>query len=181
MKKIVLILLSALLLCGCAAPATQPTTIASAAATAPTQAQTVPQTTELAAETSAQPLPQPVLASQLHDGAYEIQVDSSSSMFNIVKCILKVENGAMTAEMTMSGQGYGLLYMGTGEEAAAAPEAEHIPFQLDADGSKVFIVPVEALNQEADCAAWSIRKEKWYDRVLVFRSEALPKSAFLEA
>ncbi len=28
-----------------------------------------------------------------------------------------------------------------------------------------------------DCAAWSIRKEKWYDRVLVFESALIPAEA----
>ena len=39
-------------------------------------------------------------------------------------------------------------------------------------------VPVDALDQEIDCAAWSIRKEKWYDRTLVFRADSLPTGAF---
>lgn len=135
---------------------------------------------DVKADGAAQQALEPVLASQLNDGAYEIQVDSSSSMFQIVKCVLRVENGTMHADMTMSGQGYGYLYMGTGEEALAAPESEWIPFQLDEQGAKVFTVEVEALNQDIDCAAWSIRKETWYDRVLVFRSDLLPQQAFAE-
>ena len=34
---------------------------------------------------------------------------------------------------------------------------------------------------EIDCAAWSIRKEKWYDRVLIFQSDTLPEEAFAKS
>ena len=40
-------------------------------------------------------------------------------------------------------------------------------------------VPIEALDQDTDCAAWSIRKQKWYNRVLVFESDGLPEEAFV--
>ena len=125
------------------------------------------------------PRPDPITADQLAEGTYEITVDSSSSMFKVVHCDLMVADGAMKAVMTMSGQGYGKLFMGTGEAAAAASEEAFIPFELDADGAKTFTVPVEALNQDTDCAAWSIKKEKWYDRVLVFNSNDLPETALL--
>lgn len=117
---------------------------------------------------------QPINADQIQDGTYEITVDSSSSMFNVVKCELTVENGAMSAVMTMSGQGYGMVFMGTGEQALAASEDQYIQAGQDADGAKTFTVPVEALNTDIDCAAWSINKEQWYDRVLVFRSDNIP-------
>ena len=48
----------------------------------------------------------PVYGTDLKDGVYEIDVDSSSSMFKIVSCTLTVENGEMTAVMTMGGTGY---------------------------------------------------------------------------
>ena len=42
-----------------------------------------------------------VYADSLNDGEYEITVDSSSSMFRVVKCKLIVSGGKMTALMTM--------------------------------------------------------------------------------
>ena len=114
-----------------------------------------------------------ILPAQIANGTYEITVDSSSSMFHVVKCILHVENGAMNAAMTMSGDGYGKVYMGTAQEAAQAPEAEHICPETGKQQEVVFTVPVAALNQEIPCAAWSVRKEIWYDRMLVFRSSAI--------
>lgn len=114
-----------------------------------------------------------ILPTLIADGTYEITVDSSSSMFHVVKCILHVENGAMTAAMTMSGDGYGKVYMGTAQEASQAPEAEHICPEAGKQQEVVFTVPVAALNQEIPCAAWSVRKEIWYDRMLVFRSSVI--------
>ena len=123
----------------------------------------------------------PVLASELRDGVYQIQVDSSSSMFRIEACELTVNDGSMTADMKMGGTGYLKLYMGTGEEAAKAPEEKMIPFEEAADGSHHFTVPVEALDKELDCAAFSKKKEKWYDRVLVVRADSLPADALTDA
>ena len=70
----------------------------------------------------------PIGGEKVLDGVYTVQVDSSSSMFQVIDCQLTVENGQMTAVMTMGGTGYLYLYPGTGEEAAAAPEEEYIPF-----------------------------------------------------
>lgn len=123
----------------------------------------------------------PVSASELKDGVYQIQVDSSSSMFKIEECELTVKDGVMTADMKMGGTGYLKLYMGTGEEAAKASEDGMIPFEETADGSHHFTVPVEALDKELDCAAFSKKKEKWYDRVLVFRADSLPADALSDA
>lgn len=123
----------------------------------------------------------PVSASELKDGVYPVKVDSSSSMFQIESCDLTVKDGGMTADMKMGGTGYLKLFMGTGEEAAKASEDQMIPFEEDADGSHHFTVPVEALDKELDCAAFSKKKEKWYDRVLVFRADSLPADALKDA
>lgn len=122
----------------------------------------------------------PIDGSQVKDGVYDITVDSSSSMFQIVSCELTVENGSMTAQMTMGGTGYLYVYMGTGEQAANADESEYIPFVEDAAGAHTYTVPVEALDAGVPCAAFSKNKEKWYDRTLVFRADSLPADAFAE-
>lgn len=122
----------------------------------------------------------PVYADSLKDGTYQIQVDSSSSMFNITSCELTVENGKMNAVMTMGGTGYLYVYMGTGEEAVSASEDAYIGYVESADGTHTFLVPVEALDKGLDCAAYSRKKEKWYDRTIVFRSDSLPVDAWKE-
>lgn len=115
---------------------------------------------------------------KLNDGTYNIDVTSSSSMFRIVDCELNVSDGKMTADMTLSGTGYEKLYMGTGEEALASSEDDYIYFEENAEGQYVYTVPVKALDTDIDCAAFSIRKQEWYDRTLVFESQSLPENAF---
>ena len=123
---------------------------------------------------------EPVSADALKDGVYGVRVDSSSGLFRITECELTVQDGAMSAVMTMSGTGYLKLYMGTGAEAEQASEADFIPFVENADGKHTFKVPVEALDKEINCSAFSKKKETWYDRVLVFCSGSLPAEAFAD-
>ncbi len=120
----------------------------------------------------------PIYADELNDGEYPITVTSSSSMFRIADCTLTIAGGKMRAAMTLSGKGYEKLFMGTGAEASAAPDSECIYFTENSGGKYTYTVPVEALDTEIDCAAWSIKKQKWYDRTLVFESSGLPKNAF---
>ena len=122
----------------------------------------------------------PLNAGDISDGEYEINVDSSSSMFNIDKCVLKAENGSMTAVMTMGGTGYRYIAMMSAEEAASAGESEYIYPEEDPEGHHTFTVPVEALDKGVKCAAFSDKKEKWYDRTLVFRASGLPLEAYRE-
>ena len=66
---------------------------------------------------------------------YEIEVDSSSSMFRIVHAVLTVKDGRMSAVLTLSGKGYGKLFPGTGEEAVNAPEDQYIPSVENEEGA----------------------------------------------
>ena len=135
----------------------------------------------VAAHAEAESAAVPVYANQLRNGSYEIYVESSSSMFRVAKCVLTVQDGQMSVTMTMGGKGYGFVYPGTPEAAAQAPKEEHIPFVLDGEGKKTFTMQIAALNMDTDCAAWSIKKEKWSDRVLVFRADNLPAGAYKAA
>ena len=122
----------------------------------------------------------PIHADSLKDGTYPIEVNSSSSMFKITSCELTVAEGKMTAKMVMGGKGYLKVFMGTGEEAASADESQMIPFEELSSGEHCFTVPVEALDAEIKCSAFSKKKEKWYDRSLAFRADSLPLEAFAE-
>ncbi len=115
---------------------------------------------------------------QLSDGTYNVEVSSSSSMFRIINADLTVENGAMTAVLTLSGTGYLKLFMGTGEEALASTDDDCVFYVEDSEGKYTYEIPIETLDQEFDCAAWSIRKEKWYDRILVVDSTTIPEDAW---
>lgn len=122
----------------------------------------------------------PIYGNELNDGTYEAEAASSSSMFRITDCKLTVKEGKMSAVLTLSGTGYLKLYMGTGEEAVKASEDEMIPYVENEEGAYTYEVPVEALDMGIDCAAFSKNKEKWYDRVLVFKSASLPAGALKE-
>src|SRR5690606_14708864 len=64
----------------------------------------------------------PVYGNQLQDGSYPIKVSSSSSMFRVIDAQLTVAQGAMTAVLTLSGDGYEKLFLGTGQDAQTATE-----------------------------------------------------------
>ncbi len=123
----------------------------------------------------------PVSPSELKDGTYEVEMKSSSSMFKVDRCELRVENGTMQAVLYMTSQSYLYLYAGTAEEAAAASEEDYIPREDAGNGMGSYTLPVEALDTGISCAAFSKKKEKWYDRTLLFRADSLPQDAFLEA
>ena len=119
----------------------------------------------------------PIYAERINDGTYSIEVKSSSSMFKIIDCRLTVENGSMTAVMTLSGTGYEKVFLGTREEADNAPDSEFSHFIETDEGKYCYEIPVEALDKEFSCAGFSIRKQKWYDRTLIFMSDTLPDGA----
>lgn len=110
---------------------------------------------------------------ELTDGTYAIKVESNSSMFNIEKAELTVEDGNMTAVITLGGTGYSKLYMGTGEQASTVEESEYIAYVENENGAYTYTVPVEALDQPIDCAAFSKKKEEWYDRQITFLSASI--------
>lgn len=99
----------------------------------------------------------PITGDQVKDGEYDVEVKSSSSMFKTTDCRLTVKDGEMTAVLTMSGTGYSQLFMGTGEEAVKADESAYIQ-AVDADGKCTFEIPVKALDEAIDCAAFSKKK-----------------------
>ena len=117
---------------------------------------------------------QPITAEQVEDGTYQIEAESSSSFFKLGDTKLTVRDGQMTAEIAFDSKSYPLVYMGTAEEAAAAPYEDYIEFDGDA---WTFTVPVNALDQEIDCAAYSKRRKQWYYRKLMFYAATLPDGA----
>ena len=127
------------------------------------------------------PTPTPAPEATVANGIYSMDVTSSSSMFKVVDCILTAKDGKMSAVLTLSGTGYGYLYMGTKEEAASADQSSWIPYQVNEEGKYTYTVPVEALDKEIAVAAYSIKKGIWYDRTLTFQSETMKKIADLNS
>lgn len=122
----------------------------------------------------------PVYGYELKDGTYPVAVDTSSSMFRIVDASLTVEDGDMSAEVTLGGKGYLKLYMGTGEQADAAGEEEYSTYRENDTGAYTYEIPVEALNMELECTGFSKKKKKWYDHQIFFEADTLPEEAWVE-
>lgn len=122
----------------------------------------------------------PVYGTDVRDGVYQVEVESSSSMFRIVDAELTVSDGIMTAVITLGGTGYTKLFMGTGVQAVEAGEADYAVYTENADGAYTYTIQVEALNQELECTGFSKRKEKWYDHQILFRADTLPGDALLK-
>lgn len=122
----------------------------------------------------------PVTADMLNDGEYDIDVLSSSSMFKIDNVTLKVDGGKLTVVMTMVSKSYLYVYPGTPEEAVAAGEDGYISAEDAGDDKASFTFEIPALDSEVKCAAFSKKKEKWYDRSLCFLSSRLPIEAYKE-
>ena len=164
------------LLAGCGAEAQSS---ASAAASVQTdQVASAGEMTEV--EDVVEPGMEPVHADSLRDGTYPVEMKSSSSMFKADHVALVVENGQMQARLYMTSQSYLYMFAGTAAQAAAAEEADYIPLALADEDMESFTLPVESLDAGLSYAAFSKKKEKWYDRTLLFRADSLPDEAFLE-
>ena len=106
----------------------------------------------------------------LTDGSYQVDVDTGNKMFKVTNCILTSEKGKMYAVITLSGTGYDYLYMGSAADAAEAAAKDYISYVADEAGKYTYKVPVESLDKGIAVAAHSIKKDKWYDRTLIFSS-----------
>ena len=108
------------------------------------------------------------------NGVYSINVKSSASMVRVTSCELTVENGTMTAKLNLSGDGYEKLFLGTAEQADSSSQDDWCMWSdEDGDGKYSYTVAVEALDTPIDCAAYSFKRERWYDRQLTFQSDTL--------
>ena len=101
---------------------------------------------------------------------------SSSQYFSITEAELTKSGDRMQALITISSTSYSYVYQGTAAEAAAADRSEWIPAD-ESTGYGRFTVDVEALNSEMPCAAYSKKKDKWYDRNIAFIASSLPSEA----
>lgn len=116
----------------------------------------------------------PLLAKDIEEGSYEIETASSSSMFKIEKTVLYVKDNAMTADITLSGKGYSNVTMLSAADSEGLTSLEGTTATVGKDGKYVFTLPVQSLNTELVCSAFSKKKQKWYERRVVFYSEKIP-------
>ena len=120
----------------------------------------------------------PVYPEDVEEGDYEPDVISDSRFFKIIHSDLTNVDGRMKAVITISSTSYAYVYQGTAEQAAAADSSEWIAAD-EKDGYGSFDISVEALNKELPCAAFSKKKQKWYDRNIVFLAESMPDGAVM--
>ncbi len=120
----------------------------------------------------------PVYPEDVEEGDYEPDVISDSRFFKIIHSDLTNGDGRMKAVITISSTSYAYVYQGTAEQAAAADSSEWIAAD-EKDGYGSFDISVEALNKELPCAAFSKKKQKWYDRNIVFLAESMPDGAVM--
>jgi sirohydrochlorin cobaltochelatase len=116
-------------------------------------------------------------AERIRNGTYAIEADSSSSMFKIVDCKLTVDDKTMTAEMTMSGTGFDMIYPGALEQAQGDEAGAYKPV-LDKDRN-VYTMPVAALDRGIACAGHGVKSGDWFDHILTFKSAGIPADAFI--
>lgn len=122
----------------------------------------------------------PVSAADLKEGTYDISVESSSSMFKIISCAHDRQGRRDDRENDHGAEPD--ISMSTWEPARRHrrfPGTDLISFEENSDGTHSFTVPVETLNEVLPCTAFSKKKEKWYDRELVFEASGIPADAFL--
>ena len=118
----------------------------------------------------------PIYGRDVADGVYDVEVDSSSAFFRILSAQLIVEDHQMRARIVISSLSYLYVFPGTRAEAARAAESSYITYEEE-DGHGVFTIPVAALDAEVECAAFSKKRQQWYDRQLVFYASSLPEEA----
>ena len=101
-----------------------------------------------------------------------------------------VPTATPSAVITLSGEGYDYLYMGTPEEAAAADKSAWIAGvgtvdYTTADGETKtgmqYDIPVAALDQALVVSSHSAKRDKWYARTITIASSSLKKTADLPA
>ncbi|MCR5099713.1 MAG: hypothetical protein K6B14_12315 [Lachnospiraceae bacterium] len=120
----------------------------------------------------------PVTVDMLNQGAYTITMRSSSSMFKVDSVELDVLDDIMEVKLYMHSNAYSHMFIGTAQEAAASG-GPYLQLQGLVD-TGFFSFPINALDEGIQVAAFSVRKQKWYDRTILFEASSLPDEAFRE-
>lgn len=132
--------------------------------------------------------PTPAPSNVPSDGIYSTTAETGASMFKVVGVKLTVKNGKMSAVITLSGEGYDYLYMGTATEAAThtgnwIKYSGSAAYTLDGETKtgRTYEIPVSALDTPLTIASHSERQKKWYDRTVTISSKNLKKTGDIPA
>ena len=118
----------------------------------------------------------PISASEVKNGSFDIMVLSSSRFFKPELSSITSKDGELKALVNVKSKSYKYVYLGTAEEASKADESRLIPVTIDGERSH-FEIPLKNLNSDVPCAAFSIKRQKWYNRNIVFDASSLPDKA----
>ena len=132
--------------------------------------------------------PTPAQSNVPSDGIYSTTAETGASMFKVVGVKLTVKNGKMSAVITLSGEGYDYLYMGTATDAAThtgnwIKYSGSAAYTLDGETKtgRTYEIPVSALDTPLTIASHSERQKKWYDRTVTISSKNLKKTGDIPA
>lgn len=114
---------------------------------------------------------------KLKDGTYRIRTEVTGKMFYIYPkdasthySILTVKDGKYKAVITLDGQGYDYVYMGTAAKAAGAAKADWSRYRAK-NGFYSYRISVNRLDKKLSISAHSRKYKKWYgDRTIKFYS-----------
>ena len=120
----------------------------------------------------------PVYERDIKDGTYEISGESDSPFFKIAGAELTVQDGEMKVRFMIPSLSYAYVYPGNAEEAEEA-EAVSLIEAEEIDSCSYFTIPLDALDSAVECAAYSKKKQRWYDRKILFDASSLPEEALL--
>ena len=105
----------------------------------------------------------------------EHTVETDNKMFKIIRSTLTLKDGRYTAQITLSGTGYDMVYCGKAADAAndsANWIAYSGSYDYEDEGQAktgyVFNIPVSAVNEPIPLAAHSVKKDEWMDRNVTF-------------
>ena len=135
---------------------------------------------------------EPEKAGTLKDGTYKVKATTCRKMFYLypketdpAEVVLTVKDGKMTATITLTGEGYDYVYMGTPAQAKKAGKSKWIKADI-VNGYYTFTIPVSALDKKLPITPHSSKyeadgdpsTEPWRpDKWIMFYSKGAKKTA----
>ncbi|MDD6299944.1 hypothetical protein [Hornefia butyriciproducens] len=121
----------------------------------------------------------PAETKDLKAGTWKVKSDTDNRMFYLYPktgtkystLTVKGEGSKknMTATVTLTGEGYDYLYMGTALEAAKAPKNQWIKAKV-VNGYYTYTLPVSALDKNLTVSAHSKKLNSWFEHTIIFYS-----------
>lgn len=137
----------------------------------------------LAAESStgkaAQQESRTVTADELHNGTWQVAVQSDVDAVKVATCNLTAHNGKLTGWVNFSGS-YAYLFVGTAQQAQESARSAWISPDRDDYGKNWFTMVVPALGEPTQVALYNRSYRKWVDARLTFTTSGLPATAYVK-